>query len=178
MKKSFIHFFTFFLCLMTLFATPFAQSADTTKVKTAAKEYADKGKALMTMINSGSVDEAKASTLVDEMVAAATTTAEEYIHFDKKSEKLLRATIDAIPKMKTSTFKEIEHNYHDGAAFDTNVTGIDLKKEENEKYTDPVHSIVHPFLTLKAIKDKNLKSAKEELSEGLEQMVKLVEQIK
>jgi uncharacterized protein YdiU (UPF0061 family) len=47
--------------------------------------------------------------------------------------------------------------------------GIDLSKEENEVHLDPVHTMVHPLMTLAAIKKGDMKAAKDELAEGLEQ---------
>lgn len=169
--KSILPILVIILTSLNIFAV------DKAKLELASKAYDDNGKKLMSMINSGTVDEGKAATLVDEMISASVTTAKEYITFDTKSEKLLNQAIDSIPKMKTMSFTDLEKNYHDGAAFDSKITGINLKDEENEKYTDPVHCMVHPLLTLKAIKDKNLKSAKQELSEGMEQMTKLVGQL-
>jgi hypothetical protein len=56
-----------------------------------------------------------------------------------------------------------------------------MMDEANEKYTDPVHALVHPLMTLKAIEGnegKTLKEAKEELAEGLEQMKGLAKLVK
>jgi hypothetical protein len=76
------------------------------------------------------------------------------------------------------SFKDLTAQYHDGGAFDEKTVGMNLKDEANEKYSDPVHIAVHPLLTLKALEDKDVKAAKEELAEGLEQMEALVAELR
>lgn len=142
-------------------------------VKKATEGYKNSGKTLMSMINSGKVDLPAAEKLVNEMVDHAKEVALGYSKADPKSEKLVKFVTDSIPKLKTATFDQLEKDWHDGGALKADVVGLDLKKEENEKYTDPVHCLVHPLMTLAALKTNDLKAAKEELAEGLEQMENL-----
>lgn len=160
MKKSMI------LSLMILLTNSFA-SADAMK---AAETYKNAGKGLMSMINSGKVDPAAAEKAIYEMVDAAKVVAEGYAKADPKASKLVKYVTENIPKLKTLSFEQLEKDWHDGAALKPDLIGLDLKKEENEKYTDPVHCLVHPLMTLAALKKNDLKGAKEELAEGLEQM--------
>ena len=154
--------------LIAVAGTAFAQ--DKAKVKAAAESYKKDGKELLTMINSGKVDEAKADKLASNMIDQAVIAAKEYIAKDKKSEKLLNHIINSLSDIKGATFEALEKDWHDAGKLTKDKVGLDLKAEENEKYMDPVHSILHPAMTLRAIKDKNLKDAKDELTEGMEQM--------
>jgi hypothetical protein len=96
--------------------------------------------------------------------------------------KLVDTVVAAIPEMRKLSFAEIESEWHDLKHFDKpgNAVGIDLKAEENEHFTDPVHTIVHPLLVLKAAEDQaakpsaeNLQNIKEEMEEGIEQAEKM-----
>jgi hypothetical protein len=140
--------------------------------KEAKASYIKAGKELMAMINSGKIDEAKAQTLAFTMVDEASAYAQDYAKKDKSSEKLVGLVVKEIPEMKKADFTTLEKQYHDAEKFPTAATGIDLKDEKNEKYTDLFHPIVHPLMTLQALKAKNIKDAKEELSEGIEQIEK------
>ena len=154
--------------LIAASGTAFAQ--DKAKVKAAADSYKKDGKELLAMLNTGKVDEAKAEKLANNMMDQAVTAAKEYIAKDKKSEKLLNYIIAGLPEIKSASFETLEKDWHDAGKLTKDKVGLDLKAEENEKYMDPVHSILHPAMTLRAIKDKKLKEAKDELTEGMEQM--------
>jgi hypothetical protein len=141
-------------------------------IKAAVAGYKARGAELMTMINSGKVDAAKAEKLVDEIAGFAKTIAEDFAKKDPKATKLVKFIIDATPNYKKMSAEAIEKDYHDGKKIDPKVVGLDITKEENEKYTDPIHCYLHPFMTLAAIKANDLKTAKEELNEGIEQAAK------
>ncbi len=147
-------------------------SAQAKTAKEAKESYLKAGKELMAMINSGKIDETKAQTLVYTMVDDASAYAQDYAKKDKSSEKLVGLVVKEIPEMKKADFVTLEKQYHDAEKFPTTATGINLKDEKNEKYTDLFHPIVHPLMTLQALKSKNTKDAKEELSEGMEQIEK------
>lgn len=158
--------------IISLLLCVFSTSAFAKSAKEAKESYGKAGKELMAMINSGKIDEAKAQTLAYTMVDDASAYAQDYAKKDKKSEKLVALVVKEIPNMKKATFVELEKQYHDAEKFPASATGVDLKDEANEKYTDLFHPVVHPLMTLAAIKSKNLKDAKEELAEGMEQIEK------
>lgn len=155
-----------------------AFAVDKAKVKAAAEKYLNQGKELMAMINSGKIDAAKAEKLSMEMADVAAGLLPEYISFDPKSEKLMKLVESELPKIKKANFQSLQDDYHDGGKLPASATGIDLKKVANEKYTDPIHTIVHPLMTNDLLKSNNAKKAKEELSEGMDQMKELAEQLK
>ena len=138
-------------------------------VKAAVAGYKAKGAELMGMINTGKVDTARAEKIVNEIAVHAKVIAENYAKKDPKAAKLIKFIIDNTPNYLKMSADAIEKDYHDGGKIDAKVVGIDIKLEENEKYTDPVHCYLHPFMTLAAIKANDLKVAKEELTEGVEQ---------
>ncbi len=165
---------TFSAILFIVFSS---HAFDKAKLSGYAKTYSDEGKALMTMINSGTIDDAKARKHTDAMVEAAIGAGREYMSKDPKSAQLLKFVHGKVPEMKKMSFNDTNTKFHDGAALDVKTVGMNLKDEENEKYSDPVHIVVHPILTMQALQDKNLKAAKEELAEGLEQIEALVKDL-
>ncbi|MSU64421.1 MAG: hypothetical protein EXS31_18865 [Pedosphaera sp.] len=116
------------------------------------------------------------------MVADAVWFAGEYAKAFPTGQKLLKVILDNVETMKKLSFKDLEHEWHDMHHFDAadKDIGLDLKAESNEHFTDPIHSIVHPLLVLKAAQNyassksaDDLKSIKEEMEEGLEQIEKM-----
>jgi hypothetical protein len=171
MKKTFKH-----LILTGSFAAlAFSASANAADAKSAAAGYLAKGKELMAMINGGKIDMAKAESLVDGITAEAKAIAENYAKKDPKADKLVKLVVSNMAKFKSMSFETLEKDWHDGAGIDAKAVGIDITKEENEKYTDPLHTVVHPYMTLAALKKNDLKAAKEELNEGMEQAAKAAE---
>lgn len=158
------------LLAFCLFSWTSAFAQDKAAVKAAAAKYSADGKALLTMINSGKVDQAKAKSLAYSMADQAVLAAKEYIKKDPKSEKLLTFVIGSLDKLKGMTFVQLEKDWHDAATLTKDKVGLDLKDEKNEKYMDPLHSILHPIMTAVAIAANDLPGAKDELTEGLEQM--------
>ena len=141
-------------------------------LKAAVAGYKSKGAELMGMINTGKVDIARAEKLVNEISVHAKTIAEDYAKKNPKAAKLVKFIIDNTANYLKMSADAIEKDYHDGGKIDPKVVGIDIKLEENEKYTDPIHCYLHPYMTLAALKANDLKGAKEELNEGIEQAQK------
>lgn len=172
------------LATMTLLALSLAQANP--KALSAQAAYEKSGKELLAMINSGKIDQAKAASLTDSMVKEGSALAEIFAASNPTAKKFMDFVVSKVADMKKASFDVLQKDYHDGGAYtaknmkmkETDKDFINVKKEENEKYLDPVHTIVHPIMTLAAIKENKLAEAKEELAEGLEQVVATVKQIK
>jgi hypothetical protein len=170
------------LAIAAGFLAPITHAADKAEVNTRFQTYYKAGKAVVDMAISKKVDAAEVEKKVEVMLAEATWLAKEYGKAHPKGEKLLAAVVSNVDAMKKLSFKDLEHDWHDLHHFDkgTQDIGINPKAEENEHFTDPIHSIVHPLLVLKAAQayatsksDDDLKSIKEEMEEGLEQIEKV-----
>lgn len=155
-------------------------AADPAAVTSHQASYHAAGKAVVEMVINKKVDAAEVAKKVEIMTADAIWFANEYASANPKGAKLLKTVTDNVETMKKSSFKEIEHDWHDLHFFDKNDAGLDVKAEENEHFTDPIHTLVHPFLVLKAAQaystsksDDDLKAMKEEMEEGLEQCEKM-----
>lgn len=166
-----------------LVATSFnLTAADNSEVDARYKSYHEAGKAVVEMALTKKVDAAEVEKRVETMLAAATWIATEYGKAHPKGAKLMKEVTDNVGAMKKLSFKDLEHEWHDLNHFTKsggNDLGIDVKAEDNEHFTDPIHTIVHPLLVLKAAqayassKDEgDLKAIKEEMEEGLEQVEK------
>jgi hypothetical protein len=164
------------------FATFQTQAADKAAVDTHVNSYLAAGKAIVEMSITKKVDAAEVEKKVQTLVADAVWLATEYGKAHPKGEKLLKIVTDNVDAMKKLSFKDLEHEWHDLNHFTksgSNDLGIDVKAEDNEHFTDPIHAIVHPILVLKAAQayassksDEELKAIKEEMEEGLEQVEK------
>lgn len=172
--------------LLALTATVFGLATASGATDKAALEahylsYHTAGKAVVEMAINKKVDAAEVDKKVQTMVADAAWYAAEYAKAYPQGEKLLKVVLANLDAMKKLSFKELEHAWHDMHHFDTadKDIGLDLKAEENEHFTDPIHAIVHPLLVLKAAQayttshsEDDLKAIKEEMEEGLEQLEK------
>lgn len=166
------------LGLLLWATTSFA--ADRAAIETHYLSYHKAGKTVVEMGLLKKVDAVEVEKNVEVMLADAVWMAGEYAKAFPNGQKLLKAVTDNVEAMKKLSFKELEHEWHDLHHFDKITDlGLDLKAEENEHFTDPIHSIVHPMLVLKAAQryasaksDEDLKAIKEEMEEGLEQMEK------
>ena len=128
-----------------------SRAADTAAINSHYTSYHAAGKAVVDAAIAKKIDAADVAKKVDVMVADAVWFAGEYAKAFPKGEKLLKVILDNVDAMKKLSFKELEHEWHDLHHFDKdNSTGVDVKAEENEHFTDPIHSIVHPLLVLKA----------------------------
>lgn len=177
-KKSILAFAT----LLT-FAACNINAADKAEIDTHCNNYHAAGKAIVEMAINKKIDIAEVEKRVQILLTESTWGATEYAKVHPKGAKLLKTTVDNIDAMKKLSYKDLEHEWHDLNHFTKSGgsdLGIDVKAEDNEHFTDPIHSIVHPLLVLKAAhtfaasKDEaELKSVKEEMEEGLEQMEKV-----
>lgn len=152
-------------CILTLSVS--AQGADT---KAAQQSYEKQGRELLAAINSGKIDIQTARKNVEGMVQSADVLFEAYAAKHPESKKLYEYMKANLPKVKAASFDVLEKDYHDAGILTPALVGVDLKSEDGEKYTDPLHTLLHPLMTLKALEKNDLKSAKEELNEGLEQV--------
>jgi hypothetical protein len=168
------------LILSVLLFVTTSGAADKAAIDAHYLSYHKAGKAVVEMGLLKKVDAGEVEKNVEVMLADAVWMAGEYAKAFPNGQKLLKAVIDNVEAMKKLSFKELEHEWHDLHHFDKATDlGLDIKAEENEHFTDPIHSIVHPLLVLKAAQqyatskgEEQLKAIKEEMEEGLEQMEK------
>ena len=173
---------TLALASLTILATLSSSAADKAEIDTHCNSYHAAGKAIVEMAISKKIDAAEVEKKVEILVKEAVWAATEYGKVNPKGEKLLKTVVDNVDAMKKLSFKDLEHEWHDLNHFTksgSNDLGIDVKAEDNEHFTDPIHGIVHPLLVLKAAQnyakskdEAELKSIKEEMEEGLEQIEK------
>jgi hypothetical protein len=147
-----------------------ASSAQGADAKAAQTSYEKQGRELLAAINSGKVDIETARKNVEGMVQSADVLFEAFATKHPESKKLYEYMKANLSKVKAASFEVLEKDYHDAGILTPKLVGVDLKSEEGEQYTDPLHTLLHPLMTLKAIEKNDLKSAKEELNEGLEQV--------
>lgn len=167
--------------IVSLSILPCLRAADRAQVEARYLSYHTAGKAVVEMAISRRVDPAEVEKKVDTMVADAVWLATEYAKAFPKGAVLLQTVTAHVGDMRKLTFQELEGEWHDLGYFGKpgHDAGIDLKAEANEHFTDPIHSIVHPLLVLKAAqsfaagkKEEDLKAMKAEMEEGLEQAEK------
>jgi hypothetical protein len=166
----------------TLALTTLAPATDKETIQSHLLRYNKSGKAVVDMILSKNVAEPEVEKQVNTLVEEAQWFIAEYALAYPKGTQLLKTVTDNIAAMRKLSFDELEKEWHDLGYFEKHPdkAGLDLKEEENEHFTDPIHALVHPLLVLKAAqayaankKDEDLKSMKEEMEEGLEQVEKL-----
>ena len=157
-----------------------AVAADASTIQARYQSYYDAGKAVVISVINKSVDVRDVARKVDTMVRNGVVLAKEYAVAFPEGAQLLDEVVRNVDAMRTLSFEELEHDWHDLHHFDTRDAGIDLTEEDNEHFTDPIHVIVHPLLVLKAAENfaaqKNadeLQTMKEEIEEGLEQAERL-----
>jgi hypothetical protein len=156
--------------------------ADKAAMDAKAREYNVAAKAVVDMALARTVDVTVVRAKVDIMLASAVSLAGAYAEKFPQGRKLLDAVIAGVPEMKKLSFKELEDEWHDLKHFEKpgNDPGVDLKLEDNEHFTDPIHAIVHPLMVLSAAESyakqkdaESLKQIKEEMEEGIEQAEKV-----
>lgn len=138
---------------------------------------------MMEMIQSKNVDPAKLDSYVSEIIKSGVSLAKAYAAKFPESKKpvdVMISHIDAIKKLEYKKAQKLWHDF-DAAELAADKVGVDLKKEENESISDPMHTIVHPILVylsghqyLKTKSIDDLKSMKGEMAEGIEQAKALV----
>lgn len=147
--------------------------------------YKKEGKVIMDMILSKEVDITKVKKASFAMADAAAKITKAYIEKYPSGKKLLESAINELAKLKNASFNILEKDWHDLGYFSGKDIGVDMNDEDNEHFTDPLHCMIHPLLTLRAAeayntekKDKDLQTMKEELREGLEQMEMVFDKLK
>ena len=169
-------------CFVSLAASTLWGAADPALLARGAS-YQAAGKVIIDQVISKKVDLLVVTAKVDALLVEATALAEAYAKAYPAGDKLLKVVIANIPEMKKLSYAEVLSEWHDLGYFAKpgHEVGLDLKNEDNEHFTDPIHAIVHPLLVLKAAQsyatgkqDAQLKEMKEEMEEGLEQAASLV----
>ncbi len=159
-----------------------AGAADKDQLHAHLRRYNEAGKAVIGLVIAKTIDEAEIEKHVSVMVGDAQWFMSEYARAFPKGETLLKTVSARVDDMRKLSFDELEKDWHDLGYFEKHPeqAGLDLKEEENEHFTDPIHTLVHPLLVLKAAqlyakdkKDDALKSMKEEAEEGLEQVERM-----
>ncbi len=172
--------FAWLLAAAALFVSASAQlhAAD---AKALQLSYHQHGKAIVDAIIAKKIEIADVQKHVDAMLTDSAALAKLYAAKHPAGTKLLGSVTAAIPEMRKLSFGDLEKQWHDLEHFKApgNDPGIDLSNEDNEHFTDPIHTIVHPLLVLRAAQDfvatkdeAHLKTMKEEIEEGLEQAEK------
>jgi hypothetical protein len=163
----------------------------------AAKAYHTAGRAVVDKINAGSLDLAFVTEKVVEQERQAVALGRAYAVKHPEGAKLINyiisqaVTVDAagevtgLGPMAALDFKVIEDEFHDLGHFKTkpeDAGGLDLSNEDQEHFTDPLHTIIHPLMVVSAArtwtadkKPEHLAVAKGEMEEGIEQAEKTAE---
>jgi hypothetical protein len=182
--------------LTSILSLCLASSLSAASVAEQEAAYAKGAKALIDMANAKIVDVEKAKSLVLMMEQQAVPMAQAYVVKFPAGKGVIDtviaqiATLDAsgtmtaFGPMKDMTFEVIEKTWHDLGYFKEHKPTIDLTDESNEHFTDPLHTMIHPMMVLRAAityqtskSDADLKAMKEEMDEGLEQSVKTAKAI-
>ncbi len=152
-------------------------------VDEAVSEYTKTGHEVISMINSGHVDSKTLEEKVLSLTKNSVIIARAYEKKFPQGKKLLEATIHEVAQLDSSgyvtglgplkdkSFSYIEKEWHDFGITSTKDFSIDMGEEDNEHFSDPVHVMVHPLLVLKAHQENNKAAMKEEMDEGLEQVL-------
>jgi hypothetical protein len=157
------------------------------------KAYHDAGRAVVDLVNAKTIDATKISALVLTMQTHAVPLAQAYAKKHPAGKGVIDtviaqvATLDGsgavtgLGAMKDLPFDTIEKQWHDLGHFKANKPAIDLFDEDHEHFSDPLHTLIHPMMVLRAALDyqtsksaDDLKAMKEEMEEGLEQVGKTV----
>lgn len=163
----------------------------------ANKAYQTAGRAVIDQVNAKKVDPTAVAALVLEMERQAIPAARAYAAKHPAGTRLIETTIamaatsndkgaiTGLGAMKDLSFADIGSQWHDLGHFTKVDVGINVKDEANEHFTDPLHSIIHPIMVLRAAMDfaaskdqASLDHMKAEMDEGMEQMEKLTTGLK
>lgn len=168
-------------------------AADISPAQIAAAQaaYHQAGRAVVDQVVAKKVDVVQVEALVLTMEQHAVVLAKAYAAKHPAGAKLIAAVMAQVVRMdaqgavvglgpmKALPFAEIEKQWHDLGHFKTNPVGLDLQDEANEHFTDPLHTMIHPVMVLRAAldfqaskSDKDLQTMKSEMEEGLEQAEK------
>lgn len=155
--------------------------------------YVKAGRAVVDLVNAKTIDAAKITALVLTMEQQAVPLANAYAKKFPAGKGLIDTVIAQVAvvdgsgvmtgfgPMKDMSFEVIEKQWHDLGYFKVNKPSIALDDEDNEHFSDPLHTMIHPMMVLRAAldyqtskSDESLKAMKEEMEEGLEQVEKTV----
>jgi hypothetical protein len=153
--------------------------------------YTKAGREVVDLVNAKNIDAARITALVLAMEQQAVPMAQAYAKKFPAGKGVIDTVIaqiavvdaagnvTALGPMKDMGFEVIEKQWHDLGYFKEHKPAVDLDNEDNEHFTDPLHTMIHPMMVLRAAidyqtskSDKDLKAMKEEMDEGLEQSVK------
>jgi len=181
------------LRIALLFIAALVVAAPAADVAEAQRQYHAAGRAVVDMANTQKVDAAQVEARVLEMTRHSVVLAQAYAIKFPAGKKAIDMTIaqaavlgpdgsvTGLGPMQALSFAEIEEQWHDLGHFKTHPVGIDLSDEANEHFTDPLHTMIHPIMTLvaarayaKDAKADDLKAMKAEMEEGIEQAEKLL----
>jgi hypothetical protein len=172
--------------LSILFSFSSAFAVDKGALESNVSEYGKIGKEILEMVVSKNVEPTAVAAKVAVMMTKATAIASAYSEAYPEGKELLDTVVQNAPEMKKLSFHQLEKEWHDLEYFAKpgNGLSLDLKNEDNEHFTDAVHMIVHLYLTLSAAEaysaskaDADLQTMKEEMTEGMEQVVKAKDKI-
>lgn len=182
-----------FACLLVL-ATALAAADAALTAK--AEAYQKNAAAIVDSINAGKVDKDDVEARILICIDAAIPMARAYVAKHPAGTQAIDQTIAALAVVDGSgkivgfgpmadlTFTEIEEQWHDLKHFDGGKAGIDFSDEDQEHFTDPLHTMIHPIMVLRAIRDyaatqneASLQAAKAEMQEGIEQCEKTLKSL-
>ncbi len=185
--------FASLLCLSACIVST-VHGADATALKAAQQAYHKAGSVVVEMTQAKKVDLAQVEAQVLVTVQSAVVLSRAYASKFPAGTKLIdtvigkvavtdtKGTVTALGPMKDLEFQEIEDQWHDGAYFKSHDLGVNFEDEANEHFTDPVHTMVHPLMVLRAAMvfqksqdAKDLKAMKDEMDEGMEQAEKMLD---
>ncbi|NNE85752.1 MAG: hypothetical protein HKN28_17450 [Alphaproteobacteria bacterium] len=178
-----------FVLLAAFLTFSLTSTSNANQFDDAMRAYTAAGQRIIDMVNSDQVDVAAVEKEVIATVAAGVTLANAYSAKFPQGKAVLDKVITTAAKTDASgnvmgvgamagmSFAEIEGDWHDTEYFTKNDHGLDLQEEDNEHFTDPMHTIIHPVMVLVAAKDyskdknpEHLKAMKAEMQEGMEQV--------
>lgn len=151
------------------------------------EKYQKLGSSIVDMVNTKSVSASEVEAKVVELTRISVELANRYKKAHPEGVKLLDTIIEQVAKvsegnvtgvgpMAELSFETIEHDWHDLGYFESHDVGVDLSDEDNEHFTDPIHTMVHPIMVLRAARDyatnksdESLNLMKGEMEEGMEQ---------
>ena len=193
MFRSAPSWFVSLLCLAAC-CVQTGHAADSAALKAAQKAYHEAGAAVVEMTQSKKVDAAQVEAKVIVMEHNAVILSRAYASKFPAGTKLIdtviaqvavvdaKGGVTALGPMKDLSFQEIEDQWHDGAYYKSHDLGVNFEDEANEHFTDPIHTMVHPMMVLRAAMAfqkgqdaKDLKAMKDEMDEGMEQAEKMLE---
>lgn len=159
----------------------YSVTASSKSLSELSANYLSEGKKVSEMILSGSFELNSLKTSLHSMADDAAAISKLYYGKNPEGTKVLEEVVNKLGELKNASFDVLEKDWHDLGFFEGKDFGIDIVNDpSHEHFTDPLHCMVHPLMTLRAgesylkSKDKkHLQTMQEELDEGMEQMKSL-----